>query len=112
MAKDNFSKGVGNPATSAAEVDPLAKAFIYRLRRDALTIVANLNRGRDVPCMEAMKRQLVFVQGQLCRAAIADPRLPSRVKDALVAFQGSTVAESLEDRRGSRRRGEKTRSAA
>ena len=112
MATDNFSNGVGNPAMSAAEVDPPAKAFIYRLRRDALTIVANLNRGRDVPCMEAMKRQLVFVQGQLCRAAIAVPRLPRRAKEALMAFHGLTVHKNIADRRGSRRRFDAVRESA
>ena len=103
MAENEFTKGDTLPP--GIEADPLARAFVYRMRRDALMIVTNLHRGRELPCMDVMKQQLVFVQGQLCRAAIADPRLPSRVKDALAAFQGSTVAESLEDRRGSRRRG-------
>ena len=112
MAEKHFINGVGSPATSASDVDPMAKAYIYRLRRDALMIVSNLNRGRDLPNMEQMKRQLVFVQGQLCRAAIADPRLPSRVKDSLVTFQRSTMHESIDDRRGSRRRFENNKRGA
>jgi hypothetical protein len=40
----------------------------------------------------------VFVQGHLCRAAIADPRLPRRAKEALMAFHGLTVHENIADR--------------
>lgn len=83
--------------------DPFAGAAIYRLRRDALMIVSNQNRGRAVG-NEAMKRQLVFIQGQLAAAAVADPRLSEVVKTALVEFQASTVSENIADRRGSRRR--------
>lgn len=61
------------------EGDPLARAVIYRLRRDALMIVSNLNRA--VPwAMTRVKRQLVFVQAQLCTAAVADPRISEALK--------------------------------
>lgn len=85
------------------EVDPFARAVIYRLRRDALMIVSNLNRGRTVS-NDTVKRQLVFVQAQLCTAAVADPRLSGAVKTALVQFQAATVSENIQDRRGERRR--------
>ena len=85
------------------EKDPFAGAAVYRLRRDALMIVSNLNRGQRVSNQEA-KRQLVFVQAQLCKAALADPRLPEKPKAALLQFHAETVTENLEDRRGSRRR--------
>lgn len=85
------------------EADPFARAVIYRLRRDALMIVSNLNRGRTVG-NDTMKRQLVFVQAQLCTAAVADPRLSDAVKAALVQFQAATISENIQDRRGERRR--------
>lgn len=91
-------------AAAAGEIDPLAMAIVYRLRRDALMIVSNMNRGRDRPSLEVMKRQLVFVQGQLCAAAVADPRLSDQLKSTLVRFQGATVHDNIEDRRGARRR--------
>lgn len=85
------------------ENDAFAGAAVYRLRRDALMIVSNLNRGHKVSNQEA-KRQLVFVQAQLCKAAIADPNLPDQDKSALVRFHAETISENLEDRRGIRRR--------
>ena len=85
------------------EKDPFAGAAVYRLRRDALIIVSSLNRGQKVSNQE-VKRQLVFVQAQLCKAALADPRLPEQAKAALLQFHAETIRENLEDRRGSRRR--------
>ncbi len=85
------------------DVDPFARAVIYRLRRDALMIVSNLNRGHAAS-NATVKRQLVFVQAQLCMAAVADPRLSDSVKTALVEFQAATLSENIQDRRGERRR--------
>jgi hypothetical protein len=85
------------------EADPFAKAILYRLRRDALFIVSNLNRGREVET-DAMKRQLVFVQSQLCSAAVADPRLSENMKALVVKFHAATISENLQDRRGEKRR--------
>ena len=110
MAENEFTKGDTLPP--GIEADPLARAFVYRMRRDALMIVTNLHRGRELPCMDVMKQQLVFVQDQLCRAALADPRLPSRAKEALMAFHGLTVHENIADRRGSRRRFDAVRESA
>lgn len=84
--------------------DPLSNAYVYRLRRDTMMIVSNLNRGVPLQNMEALKKQMVFVQGQLCKAAIADPRISPRVKDILMRFQQLTVREDIDDRRGSRQR--------
>ena len=81
MAENEFTKGDTLPP--GIEADPLARAFVYRMRRDALMIVTNLHRGRELPCMDVMKQQLVFVQGQLSRAAIADRRGSRRRFDAV-----------------------------
>lgn len=85
------------------EVDPFALAVVYRLRRDALFIVSNQNRGLAV-ANEAVKRQLVFVQSQLCSALLADPRLPEKMKAAVLEFHAATITENLQDRRGARGR--------
>lgn len=90
-------------AEQRKQPDPFAGAVIYRLRRDALMIVSNQNRGREVG-NDDMKRQIVFVQGQLAAAAVADPLLSDRVKSALVEFQATTISENIQDRRGARRR--------
>lgn len=87
--------------------DPLSNAYVYRLRRDTMMIVSNLNRGMALQNMEALKKQMVFVQGQLCKAALADPRISQRVKDVLMRFQQMTVLEDIEDRRGSRQRAQR-----
>ena len=72
-----------------------------------MMIVSNLNRGMPLQNMEALKKQMVFVQGQLCKAAIADPRISPRVKDMLMRFQQLTVREDIDDRRGSRQRSQR-----
>ncbi len=83
--------------------DPLAKAALYRLRHDTLLIVSKLNSTRQAS-NEIMKRQMVFVQAQLCKAAIADASVPAATKHALLEFQAATVVENIQDRRGSQRR--------
>lgn len=92
--------------------DPLSNAYVYRLRRDTMMIVSNLNRGVPLQNMEALKRQMVFVQGQLCKAALEDPRISPRVKDMLIRFQQLTVREDIDDRRGSRQRSQRAAAAA
>lgn len=97
-----------NDSTPQADNSPdvLSNAAIYRIRRDALMIVSNMNRGRSQPVsVEKMKRQMVFVQGQLCSAALADPALSAETKDSLLVFHRSTFVENIADRRGARRRG-------
>lgn len=97
-------KSINAPeAAPRPETDPFTRAVVYRLRRDALFIVSNLNRGLRVE-NETLKRQLVFVQAQLCTALLADPRMPERVKSVVVKFHAATISENLEDRRGARRR--------
>ena len=82
MAKAN-STGAPPPDKKA---DALADASVYGLRRDALMIVSSLHRGREFPPMNLFAAQLVFVQGQLCRAALADPpREQSQVSQGLAA---------------------------
>lgn len=85
------------------EDDPLGNVLLYRLRRDALFIVSNLNRGRVVET-DTIKRQLLFVQSQLCSAAVADPCLSANLRTILVKFHAATISENLQDRRGSKRR--------
>lgn len=95
-----------NDSTEEKSPDVLDGAAIYRIRRDALMIVSNMNRGRSQPVsVEKMKRQMVFVQGQLCSAALADPSLSAEIKDHLLHFHRSTFVENIADRRGARRRG-------
>lgn len=79
--------------------------FIYKLKRDALLIVARMNNGCGTPDLATFKRQVVFVQSQLMMAAIRDPAIPQPVKLALVSFQDATIKEMIDDRRGLKRRG-------
>lgn len=101
MAGKHFTK---HAEKAAEKAEALGDAAIYKLRRDALMIVSNMNRGGQVVNSETMKRQLVFVQGQLCTAACADPKVTSQLKEALIAFHCATISENIADRRGARRR--------
>lgn len=89
--------------SSSDTVDPFAQYILYRLRRDALFVVANWNRGVRVE-NEVIKKQLVFAQSQLCDALLAEPKLAENMKAMLFDFHSRTVSENLEDKRGSRRR--------
>lgn len=104
MANRDFIKGGDTPPFPGAESDPLLKAYVYRLRRDALMVTASLYSRHERPSLEQMRMSLAFVQGQLCAAAVADPRLPRKVKQSLMAFQAQTVRENVAERRGARRR--------
>lgn len=94
------------PATRSRKTagDPLKASALYRIKRDSLVIVAKMNEGRGTPSLDAFKRQVVFVQSQLVLAAIRDPDLPVETKAALVGFQEASIRESIEDRRGVKRR--------
>jgi hypothetical protein len=93
-----------SPAASAPHPDPLKNSALYRLKRDSLYIVAKMNEGKGSPGLDAFKRQIVFVQSQLVLAAIRDPELPVETKAALVGFQEASLRETIEDRRGIKRR--------
>jgi hypothetical protein len=104
---------VGAPRISEAIVadspdttitDPLKNSALYRLKRDSMFIVAKMNEGNGPPGLDAFKRQIVFVQSQLVLAAIRDPALPVQTKAALVGFQEASLRETIEDRRGVKRR--------
>ena len=82
--------------------DQLTNAVLYRIKRDALMVIARMNHG--VPEPEVIKRQMVFIQHQLVIAAIRDPSIPAATKSVLLAFQDMTVRESIVDRRGAKRR--------
>lgn len=101
MAGKNSTKHAGK---AAEKPDLLAESVIYKIRRDALMIVSNMNRGGQPVNSETLKRQLVLVQGQLCSAACADPKIPTALKDHLFAFHCATISENITDRRGARRR--------
>ena len=91
--------------TSAkGSTDPLKSSALYRLKRDSLFLVAKMNEGKGTPSLDAFKRQVVFVQSQLILAAIRDPDLPVETKAALVGFQETSIRETVEDRRGIKRR--------
>ena len=89
--------------TTKPEPDPFLNAVLYRLRRDSLMIISNLNRGCRVANSE-VKMQLLFVQAQLCRAALADPSFSTATKNALLRFHSDDIMEGLADRRGRKRR--------
>lgn len=89
--------------TAKPEPDPFVSAVLYRLRRDSLMIISNLNRGHKVANSE-VKKQLLFVQAQLCRAALADPSFSTATKNALLKFHSEDIMEGLADRRGKKRR--------
>lgn len=101
MADPNSSKADG---AVPAPLDALIASVFYRLRRDTMMLVCNLHRGGVKPNLETVRRQVVFVQGQLCEAIIADPAVPQEVKSALVGFQDKTIKANLAERRGARRR--------
>lgn len=82
--------------------DPLSDAVVYRLKRDTLMVLARMNQGLLEP--DQMRRHIVFIQHQLVMAAIRDPAISSEIKTALLSFQDMTVRDSIEDRRGSKRR--------
>lgn len=94
------------PARPAASgpTDHLKSSALYRLKRDSLYLVAKMNEGKGTPSLDAFKRQVVFVQSQLILAAIRDPELPLETKAALVGFQETSIRETVEDRRGIKRR--------
>jgi hypothetical protein len=92
------------PGSSGQASDPLKSSALYRLKRDSLFLVAKMNEGKGTPSLEAFKRQVVFVQSQLVLAAIRDPDLPVETKAALVGFQETSIRETVEDRRGIKRR--------
>ncbi len=101
MADDKSTNS--QDAGKKSDIDPFARAIVYRLRREALFIVSNLNRGVPVG-NDTVKRQLVFVQSQLCTALLADPRVSEKMKSVVLKFHAATISENLEDRRGARLR--------
>ncbi|GEM_PF-4058384 len=92
------------PQRPGPVADPLKHSALYRLKRDSLFIVAKMNEGTGAQGLDAFKRQIVFVQSQLVLAAIRDPNLPVETKAALVGFQEASLRETVEDRRGTKRR--------
>lgn len=99
-----MAKADGN-TDATVSADPLEDSVFYRMRRDTMMIVANLNSNRpERPSGEEIKRQIALVQSQLFLAAVADPRLPTDVKNELINFHNQTVLDLLADKRGARSR--------
>lgn len=67
-------------------------------------IVSSMKRGTPQPTAEASARLLVWVQGKLLEAMMHDPAVPNAHKEHLADFHAKTVRDSLEDRRGAKRR--------
>jgi hypothetical protein len=84
--------------------DPLTGAVLYRIKYDALTVVARMNAGREDVDMEQVKKQLMFVQAQLVAAAVRDPAMQEYGREKLMEFQEASLREIVEDRRGIKRR--------
>lgn len=87
-----------------ASRDPFVGAVLYRIKRDALMIVARLNAGRGDIDLDQVKKQLMFVQTQLIAAAIRDPALKAQARESLLEFQESSLRDTVDDRRGIKRR--------
>jgi hypothetical protein len=85
-------------------IDPAASPSVYRLRLDALTTVARMNRGWDHRDAGVIKRLLVIIQGHLVDAAMLDPKISMDTKKQLIEFHKVTVQSNNEDRRGERDR--------
>jgi len=85
-------------------VDALAASPFYRLVRDSLMLVLNMNRGMPTPSIEVLARQRRWVQGKLVEGAANDPSLSLEQRQALIEFHVKTLRDHFEDRRGAQRR--------
>lgn len=85
--------------------DLLKKSLIYRIKRDALHIVAELNQGRQMDNCELLARQLAFVQKELIQAAYHDESLPKEQRLALARYHAINIRQGLGERRTQSLRG-------
>ncbi|WP_155845244.1 hypothetical protein [Chitinilyticum aquatile] len=85
--------------------DLLKKSLIYRIKRDALHIVAEMNQGRQMENCELMARQLAFVQKELIQAAYHDESLPKEQRQALARYHAVNIRQGLGERRTQSLRG-------
>lgn len=84
--------------------DVLSNALHYRLVRDSLMVVSNMNRGLKTPPLDVLAKQKRWVQGRLIEGAISDPMLTAEAKAALIEFHANTLRSHLVDLRGAKRR--------
>lgn len=78
----------------------IANSLFYRLKHDALELVAHMNQGVSHNDCEVIKRQTVFVQSQLLHSLYSDPSLPSDLKILLMDYHAKSIRATLGDRRG------------
>src|SRR5690606_34891848 len=69
-----------------ARSNPLSQSLIYRIKRDALSIVADMNRGVPMTDCALLSRQLAFVQKELIQAAYHDESLPKEARQTLARY--------------------------
>lgn len=91
-------------ARNAATIDVLEESPFYRLVRDSLMIVSNINRGASLPPLDVLARQRQWVQGKLVEGAASDPGLTLNQRRTLIEFHVTTLRAHFADRRGAKRR--------
>ncbi|KAF0814599.1 hypothetical protein IGB42_00653 [Andreprevotia sp. IGB-42] len=87
---------------------PLRKSMLYRVKRDALLIVAEMNRGVKMEDCDLLARQLAFVQKELIQAAYHDERIPKEERIALAKYHALNIRHGLGERRTQPLRGVQT----
>ncbi|WP_432722384.1 hypothetical protein R0381_001713 [Jeongeupia wiesaeckerbachi] len=90
---------------SEAGSHPLKHSLTYRIKRDALMIVAEMNRGATMENCELLARQLAFVQKELIQAAYHDDSLPKEQRVALAKYHALNIRQGLGERRTQPMRG-------
>ena len=83
---------------------PLRRSMLYRVKRDALLIVAEMNRGVKMEDCDLLARQLAFVQKELIQAAYNDERIPKEERIALAKYHALNIRHGLGERRTQPRR--------
>ncbi len=89
------------------KTSPLALSVIYRIKKDALMIVAEMNRGTISDDCSHMARQLAFVQKELIQAAYHDDTIPKADKLALAKYHALNIRQGIGERREQPLRGVK-----
>lgn len=77
----------------------LVNSTLYGIERTALEIVTNSTMAVDLASVE---KCLIFVRGQLCAAALAEPGMPQDVRAALLNFQGNSLRAMIAKLRANR----------
>lgn len=88
----------GKSATATPE-SIIANSLFYRLKHDALELVAHMNQGVKHNDCEVIKRETIFVQSQLLHSLYSDPSLPTDLKIRLMDYHAKSIRATLGDRR-------------